>query len=175
MKITVFGSASPRPETPAYDEALRLGLLLGQAGHTVLTGGYMGTMEAVSRGAAQAGAKIIGVTCAEIEQWRPTRANPWVNEEWRMPTLAERLDQLITQCDAALALPGGAGTLAEIALMWNRLIIGSLSPRPLILIGPAWHAVFDALFTYQNGSLGEREKQWLRFADTVEQAAAFLA
>ena len=50
----------------AYAEALALGELLAQRGHTVLTGGYMGTMEAVSDGAAAAGGHVIGVTCDEI-------------------------------------------------------------------------------------------------------------
>lgn len=45
--VTVFGGASPTE--PDYNAALRLGRLLGQAGCSVLTGGYIGTMEAVSR------------------------------------------------------------------------------------------------------------------------------
>lgn len=55
MNVTVFGGSQPKPGTPAYEEARQLGELLAQRGHTVLTGGYIGTMEAVSRGAAHAG------------------------------------------------------------------------------------------------------------------------
>ena len=47
MNITVFGGAQPKEGTPAYEEARELGALLAQSGHAVLTGGYMGTMEAV--------------------------------------------------------------------------------------------------------------------------------
>lgn len=50
MNITVFGGAQPQPGDENYRMAHKLGQLLGQAGHTVLTGGYGGTMEAVSRG-----------------------------------------------------------------------------------------------------------------------------
>ena len=57
----------------------------------MLTGGYIGTMEAVSRGAAEAGGHVIGVTCEEIEAWRPVRVNAWVKEEIRRKTLMERL------------------------------------------------------------------------------------
>ena len=70
-RITVFGGSKPRPSQPAYQEALLLGQLLGSQGYTVLTGGYIGTMEAVSRGAAESGGHVIGVTCDEIERWRP--------------------------------------------------------------------------------------------------------
>jgi len=59
---------------------------------------------------------VIGVTCEDIEKWRPIGANAWVKEEWRKKTLMERLEGLIEGCDAALALPGGPGTLTEIAL-----------------------------------------------------------
>lgn len=52
MNITVFCSSQTKPGEPAYQEGLRLGQLIGSAGHTVLTGGYIGSMEAVSRGAA---------------------------------------------------------------------------------------------------------------------------
>ena len=110
IRITVFGGSQPKPGEPAYEDALRLGSLIGQAGYTVLTGGYIGTMEAVSRGAAEAGGHVIGVTCDEIEAWRPVKPNPWVTEEMRFPTLHQRLFALIDNCDAALALPGGVGT-----------------------------------------------------------------
>ena len=140
MNITVFGGAQPQPDSPAYEEARLLGELLAQRGHTVLTGGYIGTMEAVSRGASEAGGHVIGVTCEDIEEWRKVKANAWVKEEWRKKTLIERLQALIEGCDAAFALPGGAGTLTEISLMWNLMIVESLHRRPLILIG-RWLAV----------------------------------
>ena len=49
MKISVFGGSQARDGSDAYAQAVALGSLLAQHGHTVLTGGYMGTMEAVSR------------------------------------------------------------------------------------------------------------------------------
>src|SRR3990172_5346318 len=123
MKVSVFGGSQPKEGTPAYEEARSLGELLAQQGHTVLTGGYIGTMEAVSRGAAEAGGHVIGVTCEDIERWRPVRRNAWVMEEWRRKTLLERLRSLIDNCQAAFALPGGPGTLTEISLTWNLMVI----------------------------------------------------
>ena len=70
MRISVFGGSSPKPGDLAYEQAYYLGKLIGEAGYTVLTGGYIGTMEAVSRGAAEAGGHVIGVTCDQIENWR---------------------------------------------------------------------------------------------------------
>ncbi len=146
MNISVFGGSQPQEGSEPYVEAMELGRLLAAKGHTVLTGGYIGTMEAVSRGASEAGGHVIGVTCREIEHWRPIGANRWVQEEWKKDTLLDRLQSLIGSCDGAIALPGGPGTLTEISLMWNMMIIGVLEKRPLVLLGNSWRTVFDRFF-----------------------------
>lgn len=174
MNVTVFGGAQPREGTPDYETARMLGRLLGGQGHSVLTGGYIGTMEAVSRGASEAGAHVIGVTCEQIEAWRPIRANAWVKEERRKQTLLERLEALISACDAAIALPGGPGTLAEIALMWNLMIIGALPPRPLILVGRGWQSMLDQAFHTQGDYFPEGQRALIQFAPDVQTAVKLL-
>jgi len=174
MKITVFGGSQPREGDAAYAEARELGRLLAQCGHTVLTGGYIGTMEAVSRGASEAGGHVIGVTCEDIEAWRPIKANAWVKEEIRKKTLIERLQALIHESDAALALPGGAGTLTEITLMWNLMIVESLHRRPLILIGDGWQSVFDQFFHEFETYMPVRQREILGFAKDAPTAVNML-
>jgi uncharacterized protein (TIGR00730 family) len=174
MKISVFGGSQPKEGSQPYREAQALGAALAEHGHTVLTGGYMGTMEAVSRGAAGAGGHVIGVTCSDIEQFRPIGANAWVKEEWRTKTLMERLETLIENCNAALALPGGPGTLTEISLMWNLMIIESLSPRPLILIGSTWQSVFDQVFLSMQNYTGTAQRELLHFAPDIDTAVELI-
>ena len=173
-RVTVFGGSSPKPGETAYKEAQSLGKLLGMAGYTVLTGGYIGTMEAVSHGAFEAGAKVIGVTCDEIEAWRPVGANQWVTEKIHFSTLRERLFTLIDSCDAAIALPGGPGTLAEISLMWNQMITGSIIPRPLILIGSGWKITFETFFHVQGDYIPVVQREMLEFSSSIEQAVSRL-
>ena len=170
MRVTVFGSSQPKEGDTVYAEALELGKLLAQRGHIVLTGGYIGTMEAVSRGAREVGGHVIGVTCEDIEAWRPIKANAWVLEEVRKKTLVERLHTLIHESDAALALPGGPGTLAEIALMWNLMVVESLHRRPLILIGDGWHSVFDQFFRGLHAYVPASQREILSFANNVQTA-----
>jgi len=174
MNITVFGGAQPLPDSPAYEEARLLGELLAQRGHTVLTGGYIGVMEAVSRGAHEAGGHVIGVTCEDIENWRKVKANVWVKEERRKKTLIERLQALIEGCDAAIALPGGAGTLAEISLMWNLMIVESLPRRPLILIGGGWQSTFDQFHASFETYMPMHQRDQLQFAEDVKTAVEML-
>ena len=171
MKITVFGGAAPQPGDSAYEDARLLGYSLGKAGHTVLTGGYVGTMEAVSKGAYEAGAHVIGVTCEEIEAWRKRKANAWVKEEWHYPTLRERMYALRDHCDAAIALPGGVGTLAEISAAWNQVIIqpGNFI-HPLILVGAAWQKIMADLFIEQSQYLHPQDREMICFAADVKDA-----
>ena len=174
MKVSVFGGSQPKEGDAAYAEAMELGRLLAGRGHTVLTGGYIGVMEAVSRGACEAGGHVIGVTCEDIEAWRPIKPNSWVMEEIRKKTLIERLHALIHESDAAFALPGGAGTLTEIALMWNLMIVESLHRRPLILIGDGWQSVFDQFFKGLDAYVPAHQRQILKFAKDVHTAVEML-
>lgn len=174
MKISVFGGSQPRDGEAAYAEAMELGRLLAERGHTVLTGGYIGTMEAVSRGAHEAGGHVIGVTCAEIERWRAIGANQWVKEELRKETLMERIHALIHESDAALALPGGIGTLAEISLMWNLMVVESLHRRPLILIGSGWQSTIDQFFQELGSYMTARQREIPTFAEDVQTAVEML-
>ncbi len=174
MNITVFGGSQPKEGDAAYAEAYQLGKLLAEAGHAVLTGGYIGTMEAVSRGAAEAGGHVIGVTCVEIENWRGVRPNAWVREERRFQTLQERLNGLIQGCDAAIALPGGPGTLTEIALMWNLMIVEALPRRPLVLVGEGWQSVLDQVFNQLGKYTPQHQRDLLQFAPDIHTAVRYL-
>ena len=174
MRVSVFGGSEPREGDTAYTEAQALGRLLAERGHTVLTGGYIGTMEAVSRGAHEAGGHVIGVTCVDIERWRPRAANQWVKEEIKRESLMERLHTLIHESDAALALPGGAGTLTEISLMWNLMIVESLHRRPLILVGRGWQSTFDQFFRELDSYVTAPNRKILSFAKDVPTALDML-
>jgi len=147
MKIvTIFGSSLPPERAPAYQEAMALGRALGQRGLAVCNGGYGGLMEASARGACDAGAHTIGVTCC---LWSRA-ANPWIKEEVHTASFPERIMTLIARGDAYVVLPGGTGTLAELALAWelmNKSVLAATvgGKKPLLLLGSYWQAVIDCL------------------------------
>src|SRR5262249_37481103 len=72
--VTVFGSSRPRSDDPDYAEAFELGKALAQNGFAVCSGGYAGVMEAVSRGAKEAGGKTYGVTA----EFFKSKTNQWI-------------------------------------------------------------------------------------------------
>lgn len=144
--VTIFGSSLPGEDTAVYAEARRLGALLAQAGFAICNGGYRGLMEASARGAREIGGHTIGVTCAI---W-PYPPNPWVAEEVRTRSFPERIMTLIERGDAYVVLPGGTGTLAELALAWEMMNKSALSEtpgirKPLLVMGTYWKPVIECL------------------------------
>jgi hypothetical protein len=174
MKVAVFGGANARPEDELYAQAVALGADLARAGHVVMTGGYIGMMEAASKGAAEAGGHVIGVTCDEIEAFRPVKPNKWVKEEWRYVTLTDRMINLINRCDAAIALPGGVGTLAEIAVLWNQVLVHAIAPKPMILVGEGWQRIFSCLIDSQGDFIVPHDRSMISYAPDARTAVEIL-
>lgn len=168
--ISVFGGSSPLPDSPVYDQARQLGARLAQAGHTVATGGYLGVMEAASRGAAEAGGHVIGVTSTQVASWKDLQVNPWVKEEIAFPTLRERLYHLVAFCQAAIAMPGGIGTLSEIAFLWSMMQVGELPTKPLIAVGQGWGATLTAFTQTANDFLKPTDHTLVRMVATIDEA-----
>ena len=170
--VAVFGSDAPQPGTPDYEQAYIVGRLLAEAGYSVATGGYGGTMEAVSRGASEAGGHVIGVGSDRIETFRRRGLNEWVAEAIRYKTLQERLLHLIHHNQGMIVLPGGIGTLSELTLAWSFLQVGEIEPRPLVLLGEIWYETMRALL--QSDYVREPHAALLYFAATPEGAVAFM-
>lgn len=133
----VFGSSTQPPDAPCCRMARELGGELARLGITVKNGGYLGVMEAVSRGAREAGGEVIGVTLAGLAGRRA--ANGWLSREIPAASLLRRLEILFEGTDYFFALEGGGpGTLNEVFLAWASGIIGLEPPRPVFLIGRGW-------------------------------------
>ncbi len=137
----MFGSSRPAPGSEAYETARRLGALLAQAGFSVATGGYGGTMEAVSRGARETGGRTIGVTAAVFD----SPANQWVEEEIRVATWQERLLKLVELGAGYVVLPGGTGTLVELAVVWEWLNKGFMTGKPVVILGDFWQPLINVI------------------------------
>jgi uncharacterized protein (TIGR00730 family) len=158
--VTIFGSSIPGEATEIYQQARQLGRLLAEAGLAVCNGGYGGLMEASARGAQEAHGHTVGVPC---NVW-PASANRWIAEEIRTSSFMERLMTLINRGDAYIVLPGGTGTLAELALVWEMMNKSSLSrslggPRPLLVMVPYWQPVIGCLEQESQLALGSNRKR----------------
>lgn len=140
--VSVYGSSMVGPGDRAYDGALRLGRLLGERGADVACGGYGGVMEAVARGATAAGGRATGYT---VRGWGMRTPNGYLTRQAPCTDLYDRLRHLIEDAAALIAIGGGIGTLAEVALAWNHLYMKLIEPRPLLVVGDDWSRTIDAL------------------------------
>jgi uncharacterized protein (TIGR00730 family) len=168
--ITVFGGARVLTDDQLYADCRNLGHLLAEAGYTVASGGYTGTMEAVLRGAAEAGGHTIGYTCTTFEA--NFSRNKWVQEERLTSCLSARIQRLADESDAFVTVLGGLGTLAELSLVWNMMLAGEIRRRPFIVVGPAWSQVLDCL--YSNTQMGSSALRILTRVDNVNAVVAAL-
>lgn len=174
--VTVFGSSRPQRGDADYKEAQELGTVLAQRGFAVCTGGYGGVMEAVSRGAKDAGGKTYGVTAEFFSR----NVNEWVDVEVRKKTWQERLFGLIELGDGFVACKGGTGTLVELAVVWEMLNESVLAAKPLVVLGDFWHPILQRVGEVELGPASahvwvEASGRLVHSAKRVEEAADFLA
>lgn len=153
LVVTVFGHSSADPGTPAYQNAYDLGRGIAQAGWTLCNGGYGGTMAAAARGAVEAGGHTIGVTCSLFDRWR-SGPNRYIRQEVPTSDLLTRLNTLVRLGHAYIVLPGGTGTLLELALVWELLSKGLLRRKaPFLLLGEHWAPLLDPVRRMQPDAL----------------------
>ena len=162
--ITIFGGSKCVEGTDEYAEAMRVGRLLAERGYTICTGGYLGVMEAASRGAREKGGRVLGIV---LNQFR-SEPNRYLTDKVATDHFYDRLQNLIGRSLGFIAIRGGMGTVTEISLVWNKLQTGVLENRPLVLLGDCWKGVVDAW--QANLVVSDEDVGLLKFATTPDEA-----
>jgi hypothetical protein len=120
MRVSVVGGSTVTDAE--YETARDLGTELAERGHTVVCGGLGGVMEAVCRGASEAGGETIGVLPSD----RVGDANPYVTTPIATGLGHARNALVVLNGDAVVAVDGGGGTLSELgyASVYDRPVAG---------------------------------------------------
>ena len=171
--MTVFGGSRVEIDSDEYVDARELGRALAARGYSVVTGGYNGIMEAVSRGAKDAGGTAIGVTVDVIARNFSRVPNEYVDQEVRTAALLERIDKMVELGAAYVVLPGGAGTLVELGVVWNLALIGAMHGKPIVVVGQGWKRVLDSMVAELHTI--DTDLHFLAFAETASDAAELVA
>jgi uncharacterized protein (TIGR00730 family) len=167
--VTIFGGAKCAEDSEEYDEARRVGRLLAERGFTICTGGYLGVMEGASRGAHERGGRVLGIVMNQFK----SEPNRYLTDKVASAHFYERLQNLITRSVGFIAIRGGAGTVTELSLVWNKLQTKVIGPRPLVLLGDCWPPVIEAF--RKNLVVSEQDVSLLDFARTPEEAVQIIA
>ncbi|MEZ4087711.1 MAG: LOG family protein [Candidatus Gracilibacteria bacterium] len=166
---TIFGSSAPIEGSDEYQNAYDVGFTLAEAGFTLKTGGYYGTMEAASRGALEAGEKAIGIPFAGFD---PKQPNAYSIPQ-KVNTLFDRMRDLIHDSELIIVLPGGLGTLSELSTVWMMMQTELLKPEPSICcIGKEWEILTrDMLKTLK---IDQKDLELLYFFGTNKDFFKFM-
>lgn len=123
MKVAIFCSANTHISAAYKIAGDEMGHFLGSHGHTLVFGGCnLGLMEITARATHEAGGRTIGVIPSIIE--KSGRVSDYVDIEIPCDNLSDRKELMMAQCDIAITLPGGIGTLDEIFTMAASATIG---------------------------------------------------
>lgn len=140
--VAVFGAYDPAEGSVPYQLALEVGRELGQLGFDVANGGYGGTMEACARGAKEAGAGTVAVTCSI---WK-SPANRFMDRCIQTHTIQQRVLALIEIGEGGfVALPGATGTLLELATAWEMVAKRMIARRPVVCVGSFWRPLVEMM------------------------------
>jgi uncharacterized protein (TIGR00730 family) len=162
-EVAVLGSARMERPDPRWELARRMGGLLAEHGFAVMTGGYGGLMAAVSQGAHERGGRVIGLP---MRHWDKLEPNRWNAELRWSDGYGTRLDHLL-RCTGVVALPGGVGTLSEMAVIWAA---AQTEPNPpsIVLLGGGWPPLIEAIAA--NLVVGPADLELLHMVATPEEA-----
>lgn len=166
--VTIFGGSKCLPDSSEYKDAKELGKRLAEAEFTICTGGYLGVMEAASRGAREADGRVFGIVMNQFK----SEPNRYLTDKVATDHFYDRLQNLITRSVGFVALRGGMGTVTEISLVWNKLQTGVLSRRPLVLLGDCWVDIVESW--QKNLVVSDQDVAYLNLTNDVDTAVKII-
>ena len=165
----MFGSARVAEGHPWYDLCRETAACLAHHGHTVITGGGPGLMEAANRGAAEAGGLSVGLN---IELPHEQHTNPYVNRSLQFHYFFARKLMFVRYARAFVIMPGGFGTLDEMFESLTLIQTHRIKHFPTILVDSAF---WDPLLEWiersleRHGLISPGDKELLVIADEPMQ------
>ncbi len=176
MKIAVFCSANNQIAPVYFQKAEELGRWMADQGHTLVYGGCnSGLMEAVGRAVHEGGGMTIGVIPTLVEQGG--RQSQFVDVEIPCDNLDDRKHLMLAQCDVAVALPGGIGTLDELFTVAASHTIGYHQKMVILYnIEGFWDSLVALLDDLQaKGMIRGNYTEYIQVANNMDELRQLLA
>ena len=169
--VSVFGSTRSQENNHWYQEARKLGAMLGKDGFAVVTGGAAGIMEAGNRGAFEVGADSVGLN---IELPREQETNKYLTDSLNFHYFFTRKVMLTYAAEAYVYFPGGFGTLDEFFELITLIQTNKIRRVPIVLVGKEfWQPLLDYMekVVYEeNGNIDEKDMKIYQLVDNAKDA-----
>jgi len=172
--VTVFGSARMPASDPWYAKAERIGQLLVEHGYAAISGGGPGIMEAVNKGAFNAGGLSVGLN---IELPHEQTPNQYQNRKLFFRYFFIRKVCFVKYATGFIMFPGGFGTLDELYEAITLIQTERISRFPVVLMGRShWGGLIDWMDKQLRESrlIGNNDMQLFTVCDEPEEALAFI-
>lgn len=172
--VSIFGSARTPADDPIYQLGEEIAYRLSDSGFAVVTGGGPGIMEAANKGAKQGKAPSIGVN---IQLPFEQRTNEYQDISLGFRHFFSRKVMFVKYASAYVILPGGFGTLDELAEILTLVQTGKTLPIPIILVDtPFWQGLID---WFRNslckaGTIEESDLDLFHLVDTPDEVVQII-
>ena len=130
--VSIYGSARLKPESKYYQLAMQIARKLSDAGFAVISGGGPGIMEAANQGGHAGKSPSVGLN---IELPHEQSGNQWQDISLRFRHFFTRKVTFVKNSDAVIVMPGGFGTLDELAEVLTLIQTKKSRHVPIILVG----------------------------------------
>ena len=160
-----------------YDQAREFSRLVsstcqldGRCEHVVVTGGGPGIMEAANRGAADVGAKSIGLNITLPHEQKP---NPYISPalNFQFRYFAIRKMHFLLRAKALVAFPGGFGTLDELFETLTLIQTHKVTGVTIVLMGQDfWEQLINWDMLVDHGLISPKDLELFHFAETAQDA-----
>ncbi|MCB1829315.1 MAG: TIGR00730 family Rossman fold protein [Chromatiaceae bacterium] len=139
--VSIFGSSRTPPQDPNYQKAEQVARLLSDSGFAVVSGGGPGIMEAANKGGYLGRSPSIGLN---IQLPNEQKANDYQDISLYFKHFFSRKVMFVKYASAYVVLPGGFGTLDELAEMLTLVQTGKSRAIPIILMNSEfWQGLLD--------------------------------
>ena len=167
--VSIFGSARTEPDHPNYTKAEVISRLLSDSGFSVVSGGGPGIMEAVNKGAYAGKSPSIGLNIQLPQEQYP---NQYQDISLNFRHFFTRKVMFVKYATAYIVLPGGFGTLDELAEILTLIQTGKSRKIPIILVeGSFWTGLMDWLkqTLVEHGTIHETDLDLIQIIDEPQK------
>ncbi|MCG6887313.1 MAG: TIGR00730 family Rossman fold protein [Proteobacteria bacterium] len=166
--VSIFGSARTKEDNPFYQQTIDIARTLSDAGFSVVSGGGPGIMEAANKGAYEGKSPSIGLN---IQLPHEQSGNAYQDISLSFRHFFSRKVMFVKYAAAYVVLPGGFGTLDELAEIMTLVQTGKTRKIPIILVHePFWRGLIDWFSTtlVNQGVIDPDDLDLIRILDKPE-------
>ncbi|MBD3671049.1 MAG: TIGR00730 family Rossman fold protein [Gammaproteobacteria bacterium] len=170
--VSIFGSARTGPDHPYYQRTEAIARALSDAGFSVVSGGGPGIMEAANKGAFEGKSPSVGLN---IQLPHEQSGNAYQDIRLSFRHFFSRKVMFVKYAAAYVVMPGGFGTLDELAEILTLVQTGKTRRIPIILVHrPFWEGLIEWLRAslQEEGMINPEDMNLIQIIDEPDEVVA---